>query len=152
MNQGLIDELQQSYGEKRAAIRARLAEFAAIKQSGDDARLFEELCYCIFTAGASARMGLSSIARIRHHLLTGGQRRLENLLVGAHRFPRARARYIIHTRAFLQRECGLRLSEKLDSFGPDAEAPDAAVGLALIISVYRNMNSVDPEKLDQMKL
>ena len=31
-------------------------------------------------------------------------------------------------------------------------AAEAAVGLALIISVYRNMNSVDPEKLDQMKL
>lgn len=122
MNQGLIDELQQSYGEKRAAIRARMAEFAAIKQSGDDARLFEELCYCIFTAGASARMGLNSIARIRRHLLTGGQRRLENLLVGTHRFPRARSGYIIHTRTFLQRECGLRLSEKLDSFGQDAEA------------------------------
>ena len=31
-------------------------------------------------------------------------------------------------------------------------AAEAAVGLALIISVYRNMNRVDPEKLDQMKL
>jgi NADH-quinone oxidoreductase subunit K len=30
-------------------------------------------------------------------------------------------------------------------------AAEAAVGLALIISVYRNTKSVDPEKLDQMK-
>jgi NADH-quinone oxidoreductase subunit K len=31
-------------------------------------------------------------------------------------------------------------------------AAEAAVGLALIISVYRNTRSVDPEKLDSMKL
>jgi NADH-quinone oxidoreductase subunit K len=31
-------------------------------------------------------------------------------------------------------------------------AAEAAVGLALIISVYRTTQSVDPEKLDQMKL
>jgi NADH-quinone oxidoreductase subunit K len=31
-------------------------------------------------------------------------------------------------------------------------AAEAAVGLALIISVYRNMRNIDPEKLDAMKL
>ena len=31
-------------------------------------------------------------------------------------------------------------------------AAEAAVGLALIISVYRNTQSVDPDKLDSMKL
>lgn len=122
MNRLLMDELRKSYGGKRAAIRARLGEFAEIRRSGDDVRLFEELCYCIFTAGASARMGLNSIERIRRHLLSGGQRRLENLLVGAHRYPRARAGYIIHTRNYLKAECSLRLSEKLASFGRDAEA------------------------------
>jgi N-glycosylase/DNA lyase len=122
MNQLLIEQLRGSYGEKRAAIRARMAEFAAIKRSRDDARLFEELCYCIFTAGASARMGLNSIERVRRHLLSGGHRRLENLLVGAHRYPRARSGYIVHTRNYLKTECSLRLSEKLDSFGRDAEA------------------------------
>ena len=122
MNRLLMDELRKSYGGKRAAIRARLGEFAEIRRSGDDVRLFEELCYCIFTAGASARMGLNSIERIRRHLLSGGQRRLENLLVGAHRYPRARASYIIHTRNYLKAECSLRLSEKLASFGRDAEA------------------------------
>ena len=30
-------------------------------------------------------------------------------------------------------------------------AAEAAVGLALILSVYRSMRSVDPESLDQMK-
>ena len=31
-------------------------------------------------------------------------------------------------------------------------AAEAAVGLALIISVYRNTRSVDPEKIDSLKL
>ena len=31
-------------------------------------------------------------------------------------------------------------------------AAEAAVGLALIISVYRSTQSIDPEKLDQLKL
>lgn len=86
MNPLMIDEMQKSYREKQSAIRARLDEFAEINRIRDDARLFEELCYCIFTAGASARMGLNSIERIRRYLLSGGHRRLENLLVGAHRY------------------------------------------------------------------
>lgn len=122
MNQALIEELQTSYRVKRAAIRARLAEFAALRQSGDDARLFEELVYCIFTAGASARMGLTSVERVRLHLRKGDHAKLENLLVGAHRFPRARAGYIITTRAYLQQDCRLRLRDRLDAFGDDWEA------------------------------
>ncbi len=121
MNPLMIDEMQKSYLEKQSAIRARLDEFAEISRIRDDARLFEELCYCIFTAGASARMGLNSIERIRPHLFSSGHRRLENLLVGAHRYPRARSGYIVHTRKYLKRECDLRLKEKLDSFGGDAE-------------------------------
>ena len=55
--------------------------------------------------------------------------------------------------------CRLRNLEDRVALGLDkavdhliVAAAEAAVGLALIISVYRNMNSVDPEKLDQMKL
>ena len=118
----MIDLLRKSYGEKRTAIRARLDEFSAIIRDADDQQLFEELVYCIFTAGASARMGLNSIERVRKHLFKGGHTKLELLLVGAHRYPRARSGYVIHTRRYLKRECELRLSEKLASFGNDDEA------------------------------
>jgi N-glycosylase/DNA lyase len=121
MNTTMMEELQKGYGEKRAAIRARLDEFAAVSRAQDDARLFEELVYCIFTAGASARMGLNSVERVRRHLLKSGHTKLELLLVGAHRYPRARSGYVVHTRRYLKRECGLRLGEKLASFGEDAE-------------------------------
>jgi N-glycosylase/DNA lyase len=118
----LIEELHKTHIEKRAAIRARLAEFEAIMLEADDERLFEELVFCIFTAGASARMGLNSIERIRPYLFNAGQKRLTQLLLGAHRYPNARAGYIVHTRDFLKRDCGLRLRERLDSFGDDMEA------------------------------
>src|SRR5215831_15486350 len=116
MMDSLIEELQRSYLEKRDAIRARLFEFEAVIREGNDERLFEELVYCIFTAGASARMGLNSVERIRPHLLKAGRRRLNRMLIGAHRFPNARSEYVIHTRDFLNRDCGLRLSERLKSF------------------------------------
>lgn len=118
----LIEELHKTHLEKRAAIRARLAEFEAVMREGDDGRLFEELVFCIFTAGASARMGLNSIERIRPHLFKAGRDRLTSLLNGAHRYPNARAGYVVHTRDFLKRDCGLRLRERLDSFGDDMEA------------------------------
>jgi N-glycosylase/DNA lyase len=117
-----IEELQESYREKRKTIRARLAEFDAVLREGDDERLFEELVFCIFTAGASARMGLNSIERVRPHLFKAGQKRLTRLLLGAHRYPNARSGYVVHTRNFLRRDCGLRLRERLDSFGDDMEA------------------------------
>jgi N-glycosylase/DNA lyase len=118
----LVEELHKTHIEKREAIRARLAEFEAIMREGADERLFEELVFCIFTAGASARMGLNSIERIRPHLFKAGQKRLSGLLLGAHRYPNARAGYVVHTRDFLKRDCGLRLRERLDSFGDDMEA------------------------------
>jgi N-glycosylase/DNA lyase len=118
----MIEELQKTYLEKREAIRARLAEFEAVMLEGDDRRLFEELVFCIFTAGASARMGLNSIERVRPHLHKAGQRRLTRLLLGAHRYPNARSGYVVHTRNFLRRDCGLRLGERLDSFGDNTEA------------------------------
>lgn len=114
--------LHKSYQDKRAAIRARLAEFASVRHEGDDARLFEELVFCIFTAGASARMGLKSIERVRPHLLTGNHHSLTEVLVGTHRYPRARSGYVVHTRYYLERECGLQLRDRLVSFGDDAEA------------------------------
>lgn len=117
-----VDELLRSYAEKQSAIRARLAEFAALRAGADDARLFEELVFCIFTAGASARMGLNSVERVRPHLSAGGQQELAAALTGAHRYPTARAGYIVHTRAYLHEHCSLRLREKLDSFGDDVEA------------------------------
>lgn len=122
MNAAIIEALRESHRMKRPAIRARLDEFASIGRSGDDDQLFEELVYCIFTAGASARMGLTSIDRVRGHLRKCSRQRLAGMLTGAHRFPNARSGYVVHTRKYLLQECRLGMREKLASFGSNADA------------------------------
>lgn len=81
-----------------------------------DVRLWEELVFCIFTAGASARMGLRSIEAIRHLLDGGGQQELAAALQSRHRYPNSRAGYIVVTREFLRADCQLRLGQRLESF------------------------------------
>ena len=85
-------------------------------ESGSDERLWEELVYCIFTAGASARMGLRSVEAIRHLLLEGTQAELTEALHGVHRYPQSRPGYILVTRDYLREDCGMRLRERLGNF------------------------------------
>lgn len=117
-----IGALRAAYELRREEIRSRLADFARIGREGGDAELFEELVYCIFTAGASARMGEVSVSRVRRLLKRGTHEQLREAITGAHRFPRARSGYIVTTRAWLRADCGMRLREKLDSFGDDDDA------------------------------
>jgi hypothetical protein len=65
-----VTELKRIYFDKRRVIRARLAEFAKVGRTCSSDTLFEELTFCIFTAGASARMGLRSVEGIRPVLMT----------------------------------------------------------------------------------
>lgn len=122
MDVSAIDSLLNSYQEKQAAIRSRLEEFAALRESANDARLFEELVYCLFTAGASARMGLKSVDRVRNLLRDGTVEQISQALTGSHRFPNARARYIIEARNTLDQNCRLKLHQTLESFGEDRDA------------------------------
>lgn len=116
------EELLRTLTQKQTAIQIRLTEFALLREQADDARLFEELAYCIFTAGASARMGLNSVERVRALLREGTMEQLSDALNGAHRYPNSRASYLIATRAFLLGKCQLALRAHLASFGDDAEA------------------------------
>jgi N-glycosylase/DNA lyase len=102
---------------RRDEIRERLAEFHEIWEEGSDARLWEELVYCIFTAGASARMGLRSVEAVRPLLFEGGHEELRGALTGRHRYPSSRSGYVVATREHLMTDCGLRLRARLESFG-----------------------------------
>src|SRR5436190_1596928 len=82
-----IASLRATHRERRTQIRARLAEFASVWRAATDERLWEELVFCIFTAGASARMGLRSIAAVRPLLAAGTHEELATALTGAHRYP-----------------------------------------------------------------
>lgn len=113
-----------SYVAKRDVIRARLEEFGDVYRYGDDKRIFEELAFCICTAGASARMGLKSIEAVRDILPEGSLKKIRKRLEGIHRFPNYRPAYIIHTREYLKREYGFRLRDLIESFGDPLERRD----------------------------
>lgn len=111
-----IERIQAAHIERRSEIHRRLSEFETIWASGTDTELLEEMVFCFFTGGCSARMGLNALAAVKSILLTGGQAEIAAALVGVHRYPNARARYLVTSRDFLREHCDLRLRAKLDSF------------------------------------
>lgn len=119
-----IEKIKQAHAARRAEIRTRLAEFEEIWRTGGDEKLWEEMVFCFFTGGCSAKMGLRSIEAVRHLLISGTHEELMNALVGKHRYPRARAGYIVASREFLQEHCGLELRKKLESFENPLERRD----------------------------
>ena len=119
-----VEKIKRTHFERGEEIRARLAEFRAVWQTGADERLWEEMVFCFFTGGCSARMGLRSIEAVRPFLLNGGYEELSGALSGVHRYPFARAGYIVASRDFLREHCDLKLRNKLESFADDLERRD----------------------------
>ena len=119
-----IAKIKAAHAERREEIREKMAEFEAVWRVGTDGRLWEEMVFCFFTGGCSARMGLRSVEAVRPILLTGNHAELANALAGRHRYPNARAGYIVASREFLQEHCGLRLRKKLSSFENPLELRD----------------------------
>ena len=111
-----IENIKKAHRTRRKEIRARLDEFSAIWKHGSDTQLLEEMVFCFFTGGCSARMGLNSLEAVRPILLTADQPTLANALVGSHRYPNARSKYVVHSRDFLREHYGLELRKKLQSF------------------------------------
>ncbi len=119
-----IEKVLETHSARGEEIRAKLADFSAIWQKGTDERLWEEMVFCFFTGGCSARMGLRSIEAVRPLLMTGTHEDLMNALVGRHRYPRARAGYIVASREFLQADCAMQLRHRLESFSNALERRD----------------------------
>src|SRR5256886_17069119 len=84
------------------------------------------MVFCIFTAGASAKMGMRSVEALRPLLQSGAQHEMTKALVaaGAHRFPNARPAYVVVTRDYLRESFPMRLRERLVSFRDPIERRD----------------------------
>lgn len=121
-----IESLHVAHAARRKEIRARLLEFHQVWRTASDARLWEEMVYCIFTAGASAKMGLRSVEAIRPLLARGEQQEMTTALIaaGAHRFPNSRPGYVVITRDYLQDSFSMRLRERLRSLRDPLERRD----------------------------
>ena len=111
-----IENIKKAHTERCVEIRQRLGEFAAIWDDGTDTHLLEEMVFCFFTGGCSARMGINSLAAVRSILLTADQPEMAKALVGSHRYPNARSKYVVASRDFLREHCDLKLRKKLKSF------------------------------------
>ena len=111
-----IAELKRDYRKKRPEIVQRLSEFKAVYEKGDRA-IFEELCYCILTAGSSAKMGMRTVEALKDILHAGDKMQLQQR-AKAHRvrFWRVRPTYIIQTREYLKDACGMNLRQLIESF------------------------------------
>ena len=116
--------LKQAYIEKKPAISKRLSDFRKILEEADDNQLFEELAFCICTAGASAKMGIKSVDAMKNILPNGGLNTLRKRLDGVHRFPNVRPAYIVHTREYLKKEHGFKIRELLLSFDDPIDRRD----------------------------
>ncbi|MGB7293368.1 MAG: hypothetical protein WBD99_14430 [Thermodesulfobacteriota bacterium] len=111
MNEDLVLRLKRSYAAKKKLIRCRLGEFRNTFENGDDVRIFEELVFCIFAAGASARMAVKSVESVKGVLMSADSRELSRRLKGVHRFPNSRANYVLHTREWLRKDYDFRLKD-----------------------------------------
>jgi N-glycosylase/DNA lyase len=119
-----LENIKRAHRERLDEIRTRLAEFDRVGREGPDEKLWEEMVFCFFTGGCSARMGMSSVDAVRPLLMTGDQASLARALTGVHRYPNARSRYIIASREFLMEHCRMALRSKLGSFGCPLERRD----------------------------
>lgn len=119
-----IEGIKAAHRKRRQEIRERLGEFRDIWKNGSDEKLWEEMVFCFFTGGCSARMGLNAIAAVRPLLMDGSQEELANALSGVHRYPNARSKYVVASRNFLREHCDLRLRERLSDFDCGIERRD----------------------------
>ena len=119
-----IETIQEVHARRRSEIQGRLSEFEQIRKSGTDADLWEEMVFCFFTGGCSAKMGIRSINAVRELLVAGEQPELAKALTGVHRYPNARSKYIVASREFLTEHCGMKLRSKLESFDCHYERRD----------------------------
>ena len=119
-----IKEIKKAHAERRDQIRERLDQFAAVWKRGDDRELWEEMVFCFFTGGCSAAMGLRSVEAVRPVLMDGDRTQIANALAGSHRYPNARAGYVVHSREFLKERYNLELRKKLHDFDCSLERRD----------------------------
>ena len=111
-----IEKLRSEHGNRSREIAERLDEFEAIWRAENDDRVWEEMVYCFFTGGCSARMGLRAVEAVRPLLRTGSQPEMAAALTGVHRYPNARSRYVAASREFLEDDCNFRIKDRLESF------------------------------------
>lgn len=137
-----ISELRKEYEEKKDRIKERLNQFNIFFRepyswfyenndinlrrvnSPENVRIFEELCFCIFTANTSAEMSAKAVDSTRDVLFNGTKEDIKNRLIGIYRFNNVRPSYILHTRNYLIKTVKFALKKKIVSFNDKQKLRD----------------------------
>ena len=119
-----VQDLNNSYRSKSNVIKARLSEFENIIGSSDDNKLFEEMVFCILTAGTSAKLCMKVIPEIRDIIHAGSKEQITTILKGCYRFYNIRSDYIFITREYLKNEFNFEIRKMLLSFEDPIERRD----------------------------
>jgi N-glycosylase/DNA lyase len=97
-----------------ATIAKRSGEFRNIDRLDKDA-VFGELCFCLMTANFNAQKSIDIQKKVGKGFATFTQEELEKALSeGGHRFPKARAAYIVEARKHYHELTELLATEKDD--------------------------------------
>jgi len=87
-----LEILNEHYVKVKPEVQSRLKEFFRPKTRTE---IFRELCFCILTAGASAELGIKTMACLPDDVVTSGnQEKIHDCLKGVYRFHNLRANYI----------------------------------------------------------
>ena len=92
-----VRSIRKDLPHKAPEIRKKLGEFESIIKNASEEAIFEELVFCIFTAGTSAKMGLSALSAVRSILPRASEDELRARLRGVYRFPNVRSKHVVHT-------------------------------------------------------
>jgi len=93
-----VKELKRSH--IRTFVEKRISEFKKLRR-GTSREIFRELCFCILCANYSAERSIKIQKKIDEGFLTFSESQLaERLKELGHRFPKARATYIISARKY----------------------------------------------------
>lgn len=145
--------LKKTYQRKRKQIEDRLSGF---KEMGyqKDREIFLELCFCIFAANTSARMGMHTVEFLGKALFEDDAAGLQKKLHAPgcrYRFWRVRAQYVVDTRTYLQEICGMNIKKYIRSFSSVYEARNhfaedkqiRGIGFKEASHFFRNIGFVD---------
>jgi len=93
----LLSQLEKSKKSKiKAIIDSRINDFKKTKSSNE---IFQELCFCILTANFNAERSIVIQNKLQNKFLTLTEKILAKKLQElGHRFPNARAKYIVEAR------------------------------------------------------
>jgi len=114
-----LNPLKKEYNLKKSLIQKRLKEFERLK-SKSQAKIFEELAFCLFTPGSKALNSEKAVTRLRRAglLFKGEKDAVSKQLRSLVRFHNNKASFLISARKFFINNDEFSIRKKLKTESP----------------------------------